>query len=212
MEQKKHLLLLFALFFLLSLACGELLVPVEQAGSGSGQPGNSGAPESEIAEPLETLAPLPESSDEETTADVEGQESDPENAGIIVIDDIAWTLLDAVYLGETLESDTDEIADLVANGRLIGIRFTLTNQGEELHTFIGLDLVDSTGERTSYMGDSLDFIIDEEACDLIELEPGDTVTCTAIYDIPVESNGLQAAFNNLSLIGGEEKLVDLGID
>lgn len=211
MDLQRVLLLVLATFFLLSLACGQVVVPVEQAGSGPGQSGSAGVPENEIEGPLATLAPLPDSSDEETAAAGVAVEIDPSDSESIVVNDIAWTLLDAVYLGETLESGTEEIPDLVANGRLLGLRFSISNQGDDLHTFFGLAIVDSDGQSYSYLSDSLDFIIEEESCELVELEPEGTITCTAIYDVPTEASDLRAVFNDLSLVGGEEKLVGLGL-
>ncbi len=205
-------LFLFALFLLPALACGQLLVPVEEMDGGAGPAGGAGPSEVEAGEPLATLAPLPDGGDEQETAGAEEALDSPIAGDSIVVNDIAWTLLDAVYLGQMLESDTDEIADLVADGRLIGVRFTLSNEDDERHTYIGLEIADSGGERYSYMGGSLDFIIDEEACELVELEPGASVTCTVIYDVPDSAGGLQAIFTDLTLVGAQERLVGLGIE
>lgn len=196
-----------ALFALLSLACGQTVMPVEQPGSAPAQPAPAGAPDEVAPSPLETLAPLPGSIEEETVA-----EEAPTGGEPVLANDIAWTLFDAVYLGTVLESDGDEIPDLVASGRLLGIRFTIENQGDDPRTFIGLEISDDEGQRTSYMSDSLDFIIEEESCEVVDLQPGDVVTCTAVYDIPDGSSGLQAIFTDLSLAGGTEIPLDLGLD
>jgi len=92
------------------------------------------------------------------------------------------------------------------------VHFTITNEGDVLNTFIGLELVDSSGQRYSYLDEGLDFIVEEEACQIVELEPAAAATCTAVYDIPFEATGLQAVFTDLSLIGPEEKLDDLALD
>lgn len=213
MEAKKYFLLLLAAFFLLSLACGELVVPIEPQGGESDQPGGIGASESVLEEPLETLAPLPGGDSGESTADgVEEQEPDPAAADGVVVNDIAWTLLDAVELGGALESGNETIEDLAADGRLVGVRFSITNHSDELHTFIGLTIVDNNEQRYNYDSSSLDFIVEEERCETVNLGQEATITCTAIYDVAVEATGLQAVFNDLSLIAGEEKLVDLGLD
>lgn len=204
MEAKKILLFVGALLALLSLACGQVVVPVEQPGNAPAQP----APAEAAPSPLETLAPLPGSGEEaDSGPDAPAGAGDP-----IMANDIAWTLLDALYLGGVLESDSDEIPDLVAEGTLLGVRFTIDNQGAEPRTYIGLELADNLGRRYSYLGDSLDFIIDEERCELVDLGPGDVVTCTAVYDIPDGTGGLQAVFTDLSLVSGDEILLDLGLD
>ena len=185
------------------LACGiseEMLLPPEQP-SGSG--GSAPMP-AQPGEPLETLAPLPNIGVEEVAT--------PEDTGSVDVGDVRWTLLQAAELGESLASDSDDVDDLTATGRLIGVRFQVENLGPEPLTFLGMQVVDDQGRRQAYLSQGLPFIIDEEACQMEDLEPGASITCTALYDVAADATGLQAELTDLSLLGGETILVDLGLD
>jgi hypothetical protein len=72
-----------------------------------------------------------------------------------------------------------------------------------------MDLEDDQGRRYAYLSDGLAFTIDEEACELEELEPATVITCTGIYDAGADASGLQAVLTDLSLLSGEQVLVDL---
>ncbi len=100
------------------------------------------------------MAPLREGGAEEVDLGAEEQAGVPAEQKVTV-SDIASSLQYAVYLGESLESDSDQVADLVADGRLIGLRFTIRNEDDQAHTFIGLEIVDDNGERYSYVVDVL---------------------------------------------------------
>ena len=186
-----------------SLACGGTAVmppgPVEDQRQGP-------APIEEPVQPLETLEPLPEIVEE-----VEQDEAAFASESIDV-NDVCWTILRSAELGEVLQSESDEVDDLVADGRLIGVRFGIENLGGDPLTFVGMKVFDDQGHEYTYLPGALPFIIDEEACDVEQLEPGDALTCTAIYDVEVDAAGLQAVLSDLSLLGGEEIAVDLGLD
>jgi len=201
---KPGMLALIAAVFLAIMACG---IPVEVAPPPAGG-GEIGQPREEAvdagAEPLETLAALPE---------VLGEGASTTGAGeSIDVNDVRWTILQAVELGDYLESKSDAVSDLRATGRLIGVRFQLENLGEEPLTFVGMEVADAQGGKYTYLSEALPFIIDEEACQMEDLEPGVAITCTAIYDVSVDATGLQAALTDLNLLGGEEHFVDLDLD
>jgi hypothetical protein len=162
---------------------------------------------SEPAEAIETLAPLPE-----VVEGVEEEVSSTLSDESIDVNDVRWTLLQAVELGDGLESESDEVPDLVAAGRLIGLRFEVENLGEEPLTFVGIQVVDAQGREYTYLSEALPFIIDEEACQMEDLEAGTAITCTALYDVAQDASGLQGVLTDLSLLGGEEILVDLELD
>jgi hypothetical protein len=186
--------------FLAILACGTALEvappPVEE--------GQGAAPVEAPQAPLETLAPLPELAEEDEPIMAPGESVD--------VNDVGWTILQAVELGGILESDSDVIDDLTATGRLVGVRFTVENLGEVPLTFVGMDVVDDEGRKYAYLSDGLAFIIEEEACEIEELEPATIITCTAIYDAGADAAGLQAVLTDLSLLGGEEVPVDLELE
>lgn len=130
----------------------------------------------------------------------------------IDVNDVRWTMLQAVELGSSLESESDVVDDLVATGRLIGVRFQVENLGDEPLTVVGMAVMDDQGREYAYLGEALPFIVDEEACQIEELEPGAEITCTALYDVPLDASGLQGVFTDLSLLGGTELVVDLELD
>jgi hypothetical protein len=153
---------------------------------------------------LETLAPLPELAEDDELVMMPSE--------IIDVNDVDRIILQAVELGEVLESDSDVVPDLTATGRLVGVRFTVENLGDEPLTYVGMDLVDDQGRTYSYVSDGLEFIIEEEACELEELEPATLIACASIYDAGVDAADLQAVLTDLSLLGGEEVLVDLELE
>ncbi|MFC2037833.1 hypothetical protein ACFLYD_07725, partial [Chloroflexota bacterium] len=130
----------------------------------------------------------------------------------IDVNDVRWTLLQAVELGDGLESEGDEVPDLVATGRLIGLRFEVENLGEEPLTFVGVQVVDAQGREYTYLSEALPFIIDEEACQVEDVAAGAAITCTALYDVAQDASGLQGVLTDLSLLGGQEILVDLELE
>jgi hypothetical protein len=201
---KPAVLALVAAVLLAPVACG---VPVEIAPPPAGG-GQIGQPLEDAvdagAEPLETLAPLPEVVGEEASITEAGESID--------VNDVRWTILQAVELGDYLESESDVVDDLRATGRLLAVRFQLENLGEDPLTFVGMEVADAQGGQYTYLSEALPFIIDEEACQMEELEPGVAITCTAIYDVNVDATGLQVVLTDLNLLGGEELFVDLDLD
>jgi hypothetical protein len=186
--------------FLAIMACGTAL----EVAPPSMEEEQRAAPVEAPQEPLETLAPLPELAEEDEPIMAPDE--------IVEVNDVGWIILQAVELGEMLESDSDVIPDLTATGRLVGVRFTVENLGDEPLTFVGMDLEDDQGRSYAYLSDGLEFIIEEEACELEALEPATIITCTAIYDAGADAAGLQAVLTDLSLLGGEVVLVDLELE
>ena len=121
------------------------------------------------------------------------------------VNDVGWTPLQAVELGDMLESDSDAIPDPAASGRLVGVRFTVENLRDEPLTYVGMDLEDDLGREYAYLSDGLAFTTDEGVCELEELEPATVITCTAIYDTGADAAGLQAVLTDLSLLGGRAR-------
>jgi hypothetical protein len=125
---------------------------------------------------------------------------------------VRWKILEVEVLGETLEGDGSATQDLAAKGAFVGVRFEVQNVSANPLTFLGLTLVDDKKKEYNYSADALPFIVEEEACETVNLEPEQTQTCTAIYDVATNANGLAAVFTDLNLAGGQQEVVPLGIE
>ena len=199
-RSKPGVLLIMLAVFLAIIACE---VPAEVATLPE-QGGQSGQPVEAPGQPLETLAPLPHPVEGEDLTEPDGETYD--------VNDVRWTIIQAVELGGVLPSESDAVDDLVANGRLIGVRFAVENTGDDPLTFVGMRVVDDQDGSYAYLSDGLAFIVDAEACQMEQLEPGAVLLCTAIYDVAVDATGLQAVLTDLNMLGGQEVPVDLGLE
>jgi hypothetical protein len=179
-----------ALCLLLTLACG--------SGSGSAaHPAPTAAPASDAA----AAAPLV--IDAVPVAYGVGQD--------VQVDEVRWKIVAAEDAGQTLKSDNEFIPAKKTSGRFVRVRFELENLSKDMLTFAGLDLLDGQGRTFKSASDVFAFIPQEELCVLENLNPNVAKTCTVIYEVPADANGLQAQVGDLKLFGGQQALVDLGL-
>ena len=163
------------------------------------------ADDAEVVGDIEPLAPLPDATDASTQggdslADVELMEGD------ILVNDIRWHLIEATYL------DDDTFDGMSPDGAFIGVRFEVENVGDDVLTFLGMTVTEDGGDEYNYLPEALDFIEEEEACDVETLEPGMMLTCTAIYDVDANATGLAAVLTDLGLLSDVRETVDLGLE
>lgn len=193
------------------LALGIILSMVNDGG---GQTGGA-------ADPLPTEAPAEgeQTSQEEAPAEEQSNEEQPASdarvsadGDIVVNNEVRWKILEAQVIGPKLELEDGSVKPLEADGAFVGVRFELQNVSQNPLTFLGMALVDDKKKEYNYLADALPFVVEEEACETVNLEPEQTQTCTAIYDVPADANGLAAVVTDLNLAGGQQEAVPLGIE
>lgn len=127
------------------------------------------------------------------------------------VDEVRWKVVAAEDAGQTLKSDNDFIPAKKTSGRYVRVRFELENLSKDMLTFAGLDLLDGQGRTFKSSSDLFAFIPEDESCVLENLNPNIAKTCTAIYEVPVDSTGLQAQVSDLKMFGSQQALIDLGL-
>jgi|GEM_PF-1591400 len=177
--------------------------------SGSGQSGSDNNSD---------LAPLSNPDEEEESASSDEAPSDGGDASVsgseedVTVNDVRWSILGAENYGDVIEGDGETIEDLYAEGDLIVVRYELENQSDSELTFMGMDLTDDQGEQYSYLSDAAPFIEEAELCEVVNLMPGDIQTCTAVYDVSDDSTGIKAIVSDLNMLGGEQEMINLGLE
>ena len=102
------------------------------------------------------------------------------------VDEVRWKVLEAADLGQTLKSDDQFVEDKTTSGRFVRVRFELENLSKDMLTFVGLDLVDEQGRTFKPSSDVFQFIPNEEACVLENLNPNvDFFSASAYYTMGI---------------------------
>jgi hypothetical protein len=158
------------------------------------QPVQQAAP----AQSTSTPTPLPP-----TPAPIVGQD--------VLVGEVRWKMLEAQDLGNQLVSDNQFIEPLNTAGKFIRVRFEIENRSKDMQSFIGFDLVDSQGREFTSSSDALMFIDNSETCILENLNPNLPITCMVIYEVPADATGLKAYVGDLSMFGGAEAKIELGL-
>lgn len=189
-------------------------VPSGVEGTASGGMGES---DSGGLEPLGDLGELDaedDGSEEELSLDLEsidgadGESGDDAAVGMLTeevtaqVSNVQYTVLDATNEGSTIDT-------LEAEGEFILVSLLMKNNGSEPLTYFGANMIDDHGQEYSYISDALDYIVDEEACEVITIEPGEEQICTMVYDVNDDANAIGLVLTDLNLLGGEESVVEL---
>lgn len=124
----------------------------------------------------------------------------------VELNGVEWTIMEAGEIGEVLADELES-----ENGTFVGVVYQVENQTSDPLTLVGLDLVDSTDEKYSYVSDALPYL-DGDGCETETLEPNSVIECTAIYDVYSDAEDLQAVLTDLNMLGGDELLLDLELD
>jgi len=130
----------------------------------------------------------------------------------VQVDEVRWKILEASDLGKTLKSKNQFVKDKTTSGRFVQVRFELENLSKDMLTFAGLDLLDDQGRTFKPSSDAFQFIPNEEACVLENLNPNVAKSCTAIYEVPANAAGLKAQVTDLKMLGDASALIDLGLN
>lgn len=126
--------------------------------------------------------------------------------------DIRWKVLEAVDLGNHLQSDNQFVDPIDTSGKLVKVHFEIENRGSEVKLFSSVNLVDSQGRKFEKNTDaSIWYIDNKESCTLEQLNPNLPKICTMIFELPLDATGLKLQAGDLDMFGGSEILIDLGM-
>ena len=118
------------------------------------------------------------------------------------VSDVQYAVLEATNEGSTIDT-------LEADGEFIVVRLLMANSGTEPLTYFGANMVDDHGQEYSYVSNALEYIVDEEACEVVTIEPGEEQICTMVYDVNDDANAVGLILTDLNLLGGEEVVIEL---
>ena len=174
--------------------------------SGEGNAGGGNAPESGddgiqiVATPAEGgLLDQVESDTGDDSEVVEAMYDDR------MINDVHWTVIEADYLGEVLPDGTES-----ENGELVGVVYQIENLTGAPITLIDLEVADGDDNIYSYSLEMSGTL--EDGCSNIAIEPEMPLTCTAIFDVPLDATDLHVVLTDFNMLGGAEEKLDLELD
>ena len=126
----------------------------------------------------------------------------------IQVGEVKWKVIKA-WTTEQLNNYSGPIKPA---GKFLVVNVVVENLGKEMKTVSGLKVIDDQErEFTSYSGS---FGIEElgaESLYIIEnINPNVPLTFADVYEIPADAQGLKLIVGDLSLIGNDEELIDLG--
>jgi hypothetical protein len=128
----------------------------------------------------------------------------------IIVGEVRWKVLEAKTLGQELKSSNEFIKPKTTSGKFVLVRLEVENRKSEAATYAGIDLVDSKDRTFQRYAEQVGFIPEEETCILESLNPNISRTCTEIFELPGDAQGVKAKLGDLAVFGSKETLVDLG--
>ncbi|MFZ2663755.1 MAG: DUF4352 domain-containing protein [Patescibacteria group bacterium] len=98
-------------------------------------------------------------------------------------------------------------------GKFLVVNVTVENMGKDMKTVTGLKVVDDQGrEFTTYSKSfGLKNLGAESLYVLSNINPNVPLTFADVYEIPADAKSLKLKVGDLSLFGGSEGLIDLGL-
>jgi len=142
--------------------------------------------------------------------DGDGSENDGSDDGSGMLDgevdaqvsDVRYSVLEAENYGSSIET-------LEADGEFVLVSLLMENTGDEPLTYFGANMIDDHGQEYSYVAEALELTADEEACEVVTIEPGEEQICTMVFDVNENANAVGLILTDLNLLGGEEEIVEL---
>lgn len=127
------------------------------------------------------------------------------------VGEVRWKVLEALDLGNRIESVDKFREPLTTSGKFIRVRFEVENLGNDAKTYRGIEIVDRQGRTYTNSSEAFGWIAEDETCILETLNPGIIQICNDIFEVPVEARGLQLSVGNLNMFSSKEAKIDLGL-
>lgn len=127
----------------------------------------------------------------------------------VIVKDVKWKVVKA-WKADQL---SDYSGAVKPAGKFIVLNVTVENLGKEMKTVTGLKLVDSQNrEFTSYSKSfGLQNLGAESLYLLSNLNPNVPYTFADVYEVSADAEGLRLRVGDLSLLGSDEALINLGL-
>jgi hypothetical protein len=113
----------------------------------------------------------------------------------IQVNDIRWNVIEVNNLGAKapLNYGTDQFVTASENHRFVLVEIEVENQGK---ASFGIDsnnmtIIDSQERRFSSYTEVYNIVPNDKRCDYSKLNPNATKTCQVVYEIPIDSQGLE---------------------
>jgi len=125
------------------------------------------------------------------------------------VGDVKWKVIKA----RTADQLTDYSGAVKPAGKFLVVNVTVENMGKDMKTVTGLKVVDDKDrEFTSYSKScSLQNLGAESLYVLSNINPNVPLTFADVYEIPADAKGLKLKVGDLSVLGNDEGLIDLGL-
>ncbi len=120
-----------------------------------------------------------------------------------------WVVTEVEDLGDTV---TGQMDDVTTSGKFVLVRLDVENLDKEQHAVPSPKLRDDQGREYGHSSDIAAITqIDGDSCVLEMLNPNLPKTCTILYDIPADSQGLMLVAQSFGLFSDEEQVISLGL-
>jgi hypothetical protein len=128
----------------------------------------------------------------------------------VTVGEVHWKVLESKDLGKELKSDNEFMKPKTTGGKFVLIRLEVENQKDKAASYAGVNLVDSKDRTFERYTEQFGYIPENETCMLEQLNPNIVKTCSEIFELPGDANGIKVKLGDLEIFGGKEALVELG--
>jgi len=129
---------------------------------------------------------------------------------LIVVGDVLWEILEVEDMGSSIIFEGIECYK--TPGRLIKVKFSIENTGQEEMFISYIDIIDDKGRDFPVCIEIYGCVQGYEECILEDIFPGVKKTFTTIFDVPIDSVDLILEVHDLHPgITGKKVYVDLGV-
>lgn len=126
---------------------------------------------------------------------------------------IRWRVLEAINVGQTLNSDNEFQEPLQTNGKFIRVRFELENLSSDPIIFSDVNIIDAQQRKFQNHSEAAVFFADnKEFCALEQLNPNVPKTCTMVFELPADAAGLHLLVGDLNMFSAQEASINLNLN
>jgi len=149
--------------------------------------------------------------DEEKTAESDAFDNPKAINEVVTVSEVDWTLLEATDLGAEIPATSEYLDPCVSqSGRFIYVKVKVKNNGSEMKSTVGLNLLDS--QKREFISSSDIFSCFDDALFILDnLNPGVELTFIEVYEVPIDATGLRLEVTDLAFLGDEKDYIDLGL-
>lgn len=119
------------------------------------------------------------------------------------VSDVNYEVMEAYNQGDSI---FDEV---MADGQFVVVTLDIENSGDVPLTYLGANMVDDLGQEYSYIPEAIPYIEEDQVCEGVALEPGESRVCQMVYDINSDASAVGIILTDLNLLGAEEEIVEL---